>query len=167
MTRRNPEVDSLTRENDELRRQLAELRRDPGDLPVTGCGDTSCVVATPQGMATNGGCRCDPHTVRQALQYWRRLARFRERTIQEMRTQGSAVVEALDKLTSGSFALEVRCTFPDHYISIKTISSREGGRYRVTRDRGDDSVATAPVATAQEAADVFAAWLRDAQEKTA
>jgi hypothetical protein len=39
--------------------------------PPAGCGDSSCVVASPDGMATNGGCRCDDHTLRRALRWYR------------------------------------------------------------------------------------------------
>lgn len=70
-----------------LRRQLAETRRDPGDLPMSGCGDTSCEVRTPSGMATNGGCRCDPREVRWALRYFKRLALFRQETVREARAE--------------------------------------------------------------------------------
>jgi hypothetical protein len=34
---------------------------------LAGCGDHSCVVARPKGMGTNGGCRCEPTTLRRAL----------------------------------------------------------------------------------------------------
>lgn len=33
-----------------------------------GCGDSSCVVQRPQGMSTNGGCRCGRAALRAALQ---------------------------------------------------------------------------------------------------
>lgn len=84
MPRPNPEVERLELLVASLRRQLDERRRDPGDLPVNGCGDNSCVVRTPRGMATNGGCRCDERELRWALQYWKRVAAFREETIREM-----------------------------------------------------------------------------------
>lgn len=164
--KRNPDVERLTRDNDELRRQLAELRRDPGDLPVTGCGDTSCAVAAPQGMATNGGCRCDPCTIRQALQFYKRLARFREQTIRKLRAQGSPVVEALEKLKRGSFALEVRCKIGDTSVTVRAAASEHGAPYYVIRERPRDDVDAAPAGTAQEAADIFAARLREAQEKS-
>jgi hypothetical protein len=70
-----------------LRKQLDDLRKDPGDAPFTGCGDTSCVVAMTTGMATNGGCRCDGVTLRNAIHYWRRVAQFRQETIRELRVQ--------------------------------------------------------------------------------
>lgn len=37
----------------------------------TGCGDSSCIVRAPNGMATNGGCRCELPTVRAALRWYR------------------------------------------------------------------------------------------------
>jgi hypothetical protein len=84
MTRRSAEVERLERENALLRRQLEVSRQDPGDLPVAGCGDSSCEVAQATGMATNGGCGCDERTVRRALRYYKRLARFRAETIRMM-----------------------------------------------------------------------------------
>lgn len=32
-------------------------------LRELGCGDNSCWIAAPKGMATNGGCRCFPRGV--------------------------------------------------------------------------------------------------------
>lgn len=34
---------------------------------LVGCGDHSCVVAKPNGMGTNGGCRCDGRELRRAV----------------------------------------------------------------------------------------------------
>lgn len=34
---------------------------------LEGCGDSSCVVAPPKGMHTNGGCRCDERRLRRAV----------------------------------------------------------------------------------------------------
>jgi hypothetical protein len=85
MPRRNSEVERLEMLVASLQRQLDDRRRDPGDMPVQGCGDNSCIVAQPKGMATNGGCRCDERTLRRAVQWWKRLAAFREETIREMR----------------------------------------------------------------------------------
>lgn len=34
---------------------------------VTGCGDNSCIVAKPSGMATNGGCQCSEMVLRRAV----------------------------------------------------------------------------------------------------
>jgi Fe-S cluster biogenesis protein NfuA len=84
MTRRNPEVERLERENALLRRQAETFHRDPGDLAVVGCGDNSCVVAIPAGMATNGGCSCSDRTLRMALQYYKTLAKFRAQVIRDM-----------------------------------------------------------------------------------
>src|SRR5688572_15672694 len=74
-------ADELEREIASLRRQLDDLRRDPGDLPVSGCGNNPCDVQSPTGMATQGRCRCDESTLRRALRYWRRRAAFLEHTI--------------------------------------------------------------------------------------
>ncbi len=68
-----------------LRKEAAERRRAPVDMPVEGCGDNSCEVRHPGGMATNGGCRCSPREVRRALRWWRRRAAFLEETVRELR----------------------------------------------------------------------------------
>jgi len=77
----------MERENSILRRQLDLARHDPGDLPVNGCGDSSCEVASTSGMATNGGCSCDDRTLRRALRYYKRLASFRQETIKMMKSE--------------------------------------------------------------------------------
>lgn len=87
MPRHNYRVEQLERECDMLRKQIAARSIDPGDLPVAGCGDNSCVVARPGGMATNGGCRCDDRTLRWALSYYKRLAAFREETVHDLRDE--------------------------------------------------------------------------------
>lgn len=87
--RRSPEVERLERENALLRNQINVSRQDPGDLPVAGCGDNSCEVASSSGMATNGGCRCDDRVVRAALRYYKRLAAFRAETIRMMKDDAS------------------------------------------------------------------------------
>jgi hypothetical protein len=49
-----------------------------------GCGDNSCLVFKPQGMGTNGGCRCysDPRKASKAIQIlWNRM-QFLARHIQ-------------------------------------------------------------------------------------
>jgi hypothetical protein len=85
MPRVNPQVEQLTREVEYLRRIDAERRKDPGDLPVRGCGDSGCIVARPTGMHTNGGCRCEAFELRRALQYYKRRAVFLEETIRLMK----------------------------------------------------------------------------------
>jgi hypothetical protein len=35
---------------------------------LEGCGDNSCCIVAPKGMATNGGCRCDERALRRAVQ---------------------------------------------------------------------------------------------------
>ncbi len=84
MPRINPELENLRRENQFLREEIKRFRADPGDCPLIAC-DNSCICARPQGMATNGGCRCDERKLRRAVQWWRRLCEFRQITIQELR----------------------------------------------------------------------------------
>lgn len=82
------DYEQVIRERDMLRRQLEDRRREPGDLPVTGCGDSACVVvsaASRGGQTTNGGCRCEARELRRALAYWKRVAAFREELIRELR----------------------------------------------------------------------------------
>ncbi len=87
MSRRSPDAERLERENALLRKQIERFYQDPGDLPVAGCGDSSCQVAQASGMSTNGGCRCDERTLRQALAFYKRLAQFRAETIRAMKSE--------------------------------------------------------------------------------
>jgi hypothetical protein len=50
---------------------------------IEGCGDNSCVVAKPRGMATNGGCRCDERKLRRAVQLLRAALAERNKEWQE------------------------------------------------------------------------------------
>lgn len=86
MPRINPQVELLQREVDILRKMLKERQTDPGDIPFIGCGDNSCLVSQSQGMATNGGCRCELPKVRRAMLWWKRRAAFLEETIRLMKT---------------------------------------------------------------------------------
>jgi hypothetical protein len=160
---RNPAAERLASENDTLRRQLAELRRDPGDVPATGCGDTSCVVAQPKGMATNGGCRCDPREVRRALQYWRRVARFREATIRKMAEDVARAHVATYVTEALAMDADVRlvCIVGERRsVSIET--RRKEGIHLVMDDRGHERRSMKFI-DPTEAAERFAAWLREAQ----
>jgi hypothetical protein len=87
MPRPNPEVERLERENALLRKQIQRFYEDPGDLPVSGCGDNSCEVQQASGMATNGGCCCDERTVRRALRFYKRRCQFLQETIRVMREE--------------------------------------------------------------------------------
>jgi len=88
MARTNPQVEALEHTISLLRRQLDERHRDPGDMPVRGCGDNSCLVEKPRGMATNGGCHCSERKLRWSVQWWKRRAAFLEETIRLMKDQG-------------------------------------------------------------------------------
>lgn len=87
VSRRSPEVERLERENAMLRKQIDRFCQDPGDMPVAGCGDSSCQVAQSSGMSTNGGCCCDERTLRRALAFYKRLAQFRAETIRVMKSE--------------------------------------------------------------------------------
>lgn len=45
--------------------------REPLSLQGRGCGDNSCLIEKPRGMATNGGCRCEPRALRLAVMAYR------------------------------------------------------------------------------------------------
>jgi hypothetical protein len=45
--------------------------RQPVELQGVGCGDNSCLVERPRGMATNGGCHCEPRALRLAVMAYR------------------------------------------------------------------------------------------------
>jgi hypothetical protein len=77
-------IEALEDEVRSLRNIIRDYRADPGDCPLVAC-DNSCVCATPTGMATNGGCRCDERKLRQAVQWWRRRAIFLQTTIIDMK----------------------------------------------------------------------------------
>jgi hypothetical protein len=85
--RNNPTVERLEREIAVLHKVIDDKSRDPGDLPVNGCGDHSCVVVRPTGMATNGGCRCQERELRRALTWYKRRAKFLEDTIAELKAE--------------------------------------------------------------------------------
>jgi len=76
MARVNPEVERLQRHVAILSKTIDRLHANPPDIPFTAC-DNSCVCAEAEGMATNGGCRCDERKLRQAVQYWRMVATHR------------------------------------------------------------------------------------------
>lgn len=59
----------------------------------SGCGDSSCIVRAPTGMATNGGCRCELPTVRAALRWYRYEFEHGER-LDAKRRELSAKVDA-------------------------------------------------------------------------
>lgn len=66
----------LRRHVDTLKRVVDRMHANPPDVPFTAC-DNSCVCAQAEGMATNGGCRCDEKKLRQAVAYWRMVATHR------------------------------------------------------------------------------------------
>ncbi len=87
MSRTNPQVTALERENTILRRQIDRMREDPGDVPFDPC-DNSCIVTSKRnGMMTNGGCRCDERKLRRAVSWWRRRAEFLQVTVQDMKQE--------------------------------------------------------------------------------
>ena len=104
MTRPNPRIEQLERENAFLRRHIDDLRREPADIPF-GAGDNSCICARATGMHTNGGCRCDEKRLRTAVGWWRRRAEFLQITIIEMRN-----VDAVKQYDETVAVLEMRRT---------------------------------------------------------
>lgn len=43
---------------------------------LVGCGDHSCCIASPKGMGTNGGCRCEAFELRRAVQALKAQRRY-------------------------------------------------------------------------------------------
>ncbi len=87
MARKNEEVEHLRYMNAILQKQLDKIAENPGDMTTTGCGDNSCVVSKPSGMATNGGCRCEARKLRMAMMYWRRKSEFLQTLIKSIREE--------------------------------------------------------------------------------
>src|SRR5690349_14918658 len=91
MARRSAEalhIEQLEYEIAALRRMLIDRAKPQLDMPVMGCGDSACVVINTTargGQHTNGGCRCEPMTLRRALAWYRRRVAFLEETIIEQR----------------------------------------------------------------------------------
>jgi len=83
MGKRSPDADRLEMHVRLLQEQIARLTEEPPDIPFLAC-DSSCVVARPRGMHTNGGCRCTEQTLRRAVHYWRDVAERRQAQIQRM-----------------------------------------------------------------------------------
>lgn len=97
------EAKALQIERDGLRAFVADLERIESEGPDVGCGDSSCVVASPRGMATNGGCRCGPHKLRMVLRDLRKKVTELEAQIDVWKIAGPAAHWATAKLT-GSVA---------------------------------------------------------------
>ena len=90
------DYDQVCRERNMYKRALEERLREPGDSPLTGCGDSGCIVVSASsrgGQHTNGGCHCERLELRRAINYWKRVAEFREETIRELRVLVVAGVE--------------------------------------------------------------------------
>lgn len=68
------DYEHVVRLNEVLRATIERMRSIPDDSMLEGCGDNSCLVRSPKGMATNGGCRCDERRLRRAMQYWKARA---------------------------------------------------------------------------------------------
>lgn len=67
--------------------------RTPKNPPeLVGCGDNSCIVAKPTGMATNGGCRCDEQRLKRAVMALRQMVISEgDRRAEDMRERCAAV----------------------------------------------------------------------------
>lgn len=138
--RKNMVVERLQAAVDMLKRDIVRMTADPGDMPVTGCGDNSCVVARPGGMATNGGCRCEAPVLRRALAYFKRLAIFRQETIRELRGQPepSATAEEERRAVVAFLRWEIATGFDEdseQYKALDDIACRvEHGAHITHRD---------------------------------
>lgn len=73
---RTGEESSYAFYRDGLRKALASLQSEPVTLyDIKGCGNHGCQVAPPEGVGTNGACRCckDPLKMQQVLHNYRIL----------------------------------------------------------------------------------------------
>lgn len=68
-------------------------------VPDFGCGDNSCLVSKPIGMATNGGCRCEPRELKRGVIYWRLAAEGNNDAVERLRDLLLSVPEAMDYYT--------------------------------------------------------------------
>jgi hypothetical protein len=88
--RQSPQELAALREADVYRKMYERVTAEPGDMPVSGCGDSSCIVESARsrgGQHTNGGCRCEGHKLRAAMAYWKRRAEFLQETIRLMKEE--------------------------------------------------------------------------------
>jgi hypothetical protein len=81
------DLEILELQNKSLRDKISSLRIDPGEFPFHGCGDNSCVLIQPQGMGTNGGCRCDERALRRGVLWLRRKIEFQALSIQDLKRE--------------------------------------------------------------------------------
>ena len=71
-------------------------------MEFLGCGDNSCAVVKPKGMATNGGCRChkDTTSARRAIAYLSAKVRELECTAnQQLKTEIASVVKEYEEMS--------------------------------------------------------------------
>lgn len=61
----------ITREG--LSAEPVDIRKLATEFGIKGCGDHSCYIERPDGMATNGGCRCRPDKFVRIIQRLRSL----------------------------------------------------------------------------------------------
>jgi len=71
VSRVSPELAEARRQVDVLLRQIRAYREEWVLADVPCCGDHSCVCRPPQGMATNGGCRCSQRDLMRAVLWYR------------------------------------------------------------------------------------------------
>lgn len=86
MPKKNPEFELLKTHYAILQKQLEEIKKEPQDFPVTGCGDNSCLIEKPHGMATNGGCRCELFKFQRAFRWQKRKILFLQETIKDLKS---------------------------------------------------------------------------------
>jgi len=81
------EFAALELQNKVLRAQIESLRVNHGEYPYHGCGDNSCIIIQPQGMGTNGGCRCGERELRRAVLWLHRKVQFQALSIQDLKKE--------------------------------------------------------------------------------
>lgn len=94
-------------------------------IPDFGCGDNSCLVSKSIGMATNGGCRCEPRELRRGVIWWRQRATDLEKAARRLQDIRHAYWQAVDKESAAVEAREA-----SEALDVLLAESRSGLRRR-------------------------------------
>ena len=113
-TRTNPEVARLEAALAAYRKADECRAKGPGDLTVEGCGDHSCAVRAPQGMGSNGGCRCDERTLRRAVQWYRRKVHQMDAALRELRDVATGLLPHLNRGSCPDAVVAISLTIRHH-----------------------------------------------------
>lgn len=95
---------------------------------MRGCRDNSCVIEKPQGMATNGGCRCRPWQLRGEIM---RLRRENEM----LKTLGTEL--AHDAIAAAEAAYAGRDAYPTYQRRFERDTATARELLEITRPAGE------------------------------